>query len=153
MVTIIDGNLFNSTANIICHQCNCQGVMGSGVAAEVKKRYPHVFEAYRQDYFDGELKLGHVCFATAKQDQVIANMCAQDNFGYSGGIYTNYEGLQKCLDKVKAYATYSYDTKPVIAFPYLMSCYRGGGDWNVVYKMIEDTFDDFDVEIWRLDNG
>ena len=153
MVKIINGNLFDSKANIICHQCNCQGVMGSGVAAEVKRRYPNVFEAYRQDYFDGLLKLGYVCFATAKRDQVIANMCAQDNFGYNGGVYTNYDSLQECLNKVKAYAIYSYDIKPVIAFPYLMSCYRGGGDWNVVYKMIEDTFADFNVEIWRLDNG
>ena len=153
MIKIIDGNLFDSKANIIGHQCNCQGVMGSGVAAEARHRYPNVFEAYRQDYLDGKLKLGYVCFATAKQDQVIANMCAQNIFGYDGGVYTNYDGLQKCLDTVKEYAMFSYDVKPVIAFPYLMSCYRGGGDWNVVYKMIEDTFDDFDVEIWRLDNG
>ena len=40
MVKIIEGNLFDTKANIICHQCNCQGVMGSGVAAEVKRRYP-----------------------------------------------------------------------------------------------------------------
>jgi hypothetical protein len=80
-------------------------------------------------------------------------MCGQDNFGYNGGIYTNYDALQRCLDKVKAFACFDYDIKPVIAFPYLMSCYRGGGDWNIVYKMIEDTFKDFDVEIWRFDNG
>ena len=97
MVKIIDGNLFDSTANIICHQCNCQGVMGSGVAAEVKRRYPKVFDAYRRDYCNGELTLGHVCFATAKRDQVIANMCSQNNFGYNGGMYTNYDALQKCL--------------------------------------------------------
>lgn len=153
MIKIIDGNLFDSTANIICHQCNCQGIMGSGVAAEVKTRYPNVFEAYRQDYCNGALILGHVCFASAKQDQIIANMCAQNLFGYSGGIYTNYDALQVCLEKVKAYAMFEYDIKPVVAFPYMMSCCRGGGDWNVVYKMIEDTFEDFDVEIWRFDNG
>lgn len=152
MIKIIDGNLFDSKANIIGHQCNCQGVMGSGVAAEARHRYPNVFETYRQDYLDGKLKLGYVCFATAKTDQVIANMCAQDAFGYNGGVYTNYNGLQKCLDTVKEYATFEYDVKPVIAFPYLMSCRRGGGDWNIVYKMIEDTFNDFDVEIWRFDN-
>ena len=153
MIKIIDGNLFDSKANIICHQCNCQGVMGSGVAAEARQRYPNVFEAYRQDYLDGKLELGYVCFATAKQDQVIANMCAQNTFGYNGGIYTNYDALQKCLETVKAYAMFEYDVKPIIAFPYLMSCYRGGGDWNIVYKMIEDTFAEFDVEIWRFDNG
>ena len=153
MVKIVDGNIFDSSANIICHQVNCQGVMGSGVAAEVKKRYPNVFDAYRYDYLNGNLKLGYVCFATAKLDQVIANMCGQDNFGYNGAMYTRYDALQKCLDKVKEYATYEYDIKPVIAFPYLMSCYRGGGDWNIVSKMIEDTFCDFDVEIWRFNNG
>ena len=153
MIKIIDGNLFESKANIICHQCNCQGVMGSGVAAEVKLRYPHVFQAYRKDYLDGKLELGYVCFASAKQDQVIANMCGQDLFGYNGSMYTNYDKLQDCLNKVKEYATFEYDVKPVIALPYLMSCRRGGGDWNVVYKMIEDTFKDFDVEIWRFDNG
>ena len=153
MIKIIDGNIFDSDANIICHQCNCQGVMGSGVAAQVKKRYPNVFQAYRNDYLDGKLKLGYVCFATAKQNQVIANMCGQDNFGYDGSIYTNYDELQNCLNAVKEYAMYEYEVQPVIAFPYLMSCYRGGGDWNVVYKMIEDTFRDFEVEIWRLNNG
>ena len=153
MIKIIDGNLFNSRANIICHKCNCQGIMGSGVAAEVKKRYPNVFQKYREDYINGKLQLGYVCFATARQDQVVANMCGQDKFGYDGVVYTNYEQLQKCLDSVKEYATYEYDKRPVIAFPYLMSCYRGGGDWNVVYKMIEDTFADFDVEIWRFQNG
>jgi O-acetyl-ADP-ribose deacetylase (regulator of RNase III) len=153
MVKIIDGNIFDSKAHIICHQCNCQGVMGSGIAAQVKKRYPHVFDAYRKDYLDGKIKLGYVCFATAKNDQVIANMCGQDKFGYDGGVYTNYDQLQNCLYRVKEYALWEYDVQPVIAFPYLMSCYRGGGDWNVVYQMIEDTFKDFDVEIWRFNNG
>ena len=153
MIKIIDGNIFDSNANIICHQVNCQGVMGSGVAAEVKKRYPHVFLSYRNDYHHKRLELGYVGFVTAKRDQVIANMCGQDKFGYDGKTYTNYEKLQACLNRVLEYAMFEYDVKPVIAFPYHMSCHRGGGNWNIVYKMIEDTFKDFDVEIWRLDNG
>ena len=34
-----------------------------------------------------------------------------------------------------------------IAIPYLMGCHRGGGDWNIVYKMIEEVFDDSDCEV------
>ena len=158
MIKVIDGNLFDSTASIICHQCNCQGVMGSGVAAEVKRRYPHVFNAYRKDYEDGRLRPGYVCIISTnpeKEDysQVIANMCGQDKYGYDGKQYTNYTNLQQCLNGVLDYALDMYSDRPTIAFPYLMSCHRGGGDWNVVYKMIEDTFRGFDVEIWRLDNG
>lgn len=153
MIKIIDGNLFDSKAQIICHQCNCQGVMGSGVAAEVKKRYPHVYESYRRDYEKGLLKLGYVNFANATTNQTIANMCGQEKYGYDGKQYTHYEELQKCLDMVERYAFFEYIKKPTIAFPYLMSCHRGGGDWNIVYKMIENTFKDYNVEIWRLNNG
>ena len=153
MIKIIDGNLFDSKANIICHQTNTQGIMGSGVAAEVKRRYPHVFQSYRKDYEDGKLELGYVNFTTAKTDQVIANMCGQDKYGYDGKQYTNYDGLQKCFDEVVDFANEAFDIKPIIAFPYKLSCCRGGADWDVVYKMIEDTFKDFDVEIWRLDKG
>ncbi len=153
MIKIIEGNLFDSKAQIICHQVNCQGRMGSGVAKQVRERYPTVYGAYMNEYKNGSLKLGAVVYATAKRDQVIANMCAQDNFGYDGRLYTNYAALQECLNDVNAYAYTAFDVKPTIAFPYNLGCGLGGGSWNVVYKMIEETFKNFDVEIWRLDEG
>lgn len=154
MIKLIEGNLFDSNANIICHQCNCQGVMGSGVALEVKQRFPNVYKSYKKDYEDGKLKLGYVNFTTVKpytkNFTVIANMCGQDKYGYDNGLYTHYEELQECLNEVLSFAYNEYDSKPTIAFPYLMSCHRGGGDWTIVYKMIEETFKDFRVEIWRM---
>jgi len=148
MVNLIQGNLFNSTAKVICYQCNCQGVMGSGVAAEVKKRYPHVYNEYRNDYEKGLLKLGYVSFANATSDQVIANMCGQEKYGYDGKQYTSYDNLRQCLNTVKEYMiNNNIDT---VAFPYMMSCCRGGGNWNVVYQMIENVFTDCNVEIWKL---
>ena len=151
MIEIIDGNLFDSSAHIICHQCNCQGVMGSGVAAEVKKRYPHVYKAYRDDYEKGLLRLGYVNFAHAKEGQIIANMCGQDKYGHNGK-YTDYDKLRECMETVAKYAA-DLGENTVIALPWLMSCHRGGGDWNIVYKMIEEAFKDYNVEIWRLNNG
>lgn len=153
MIKIIDGNLFDSKANIICHQTNCMGKFNSGVAKQVREKYPHVYNSYYKDYEDGKLKLGYVNFTTATKDQVIANMCGQDKYGYDGKQYTSYDGLQKCFDEVVDYAHEAFDIKPVIALPYLLASCRGGADWDIVYKMIEDTFKDFDVEIWRLDKG
>ncbi len=46
MIKIIDGNLFDTKAKIIAHQVNCRGVMGSGVALQIKERYPYVYEMY-----------------------------------------------------------------------------------------------------------
>lgn len=47
-IKIIDGDLFTTNAKIICHQVNCQGKMGSGVAKQVREKYPHVYEEYKR---------------------------------------------------------------------------------------------------------
>lgn len=151
MIKIIDGNLFDSNTEVIAHQCNCQGVMGSGVAAEVKKRYPNVYQAYRFAYEKYGLTLGQVIVVKTPDNKRIANLLAQEKYGYDGKQYTHYDKLQECFDRIVEFM--KEENLKTIAFPYLMACHRGGGDWNVVYKMIEDTFKDFDVEIWRLDKG
>lgn len=48
MIEIIEGNLFDTDAKFICHQVNCMGKMGSGVALQVRQRFPHVYEEYKK---------------------------------------------------------------------------------------------------------
>lgn len=48
MIKIIDGDLFETDAKFIVHQVNCMGRMGSGVALQVKEKYPHVYEEYKK---------------------------------------------------------------------------------------------------------
>ena len=58
--------------------------------------------------------------------------------------------MEKTLTIVDAMAH-----KAIIAIPYLMGCHRGGGDWNVVYAMIEKIFKDSknDVLICEYNGG
>ena len=157
MVKIIDGNLFDSKANIICHQCNCQGVMGSGVAAEVKRRYPEVFKEY-QDFCKQRcgVALGNVLFVHLKNEkrQIIANLMAQDKYGRDK-CYTDYDALRKCLSIVRDNGRDIYSGEQYkVAFPYGMGSVRGGGDWNTVYQIIDEELGRYyDVEIWMLDKG
>ena len=147
--------LRNSNANLICHQTNCQGKMNSGVAKAIRDKWFNVYQAYLTAYEYGEVNLGTVIPARITRTQWIMNMCAQDKYGYDGKIYTNYEALQKCLNKVCVMCTFLkdfYEITPTIAFPYKMSCCRGGGNWDIVLDMIDKTFVDYNVEIWRLDN-
>ena len=43
MVEIKIGNVFDTDAKYICHQVNCKGKMASGVAKEVRERYPDAY--------------------------------------------------------------------------------------------------------------
>lgn len=158
MIKHIKCDIFESDADFILHQVNCQGVMGSGVAKQVKDKFPKVYDAYKEWCNTISLNelLGEFQFVNTQKDygtsfKGIVNLFAQNNFGYDGNRYTDYDALRNCLEQVKGCII----SKRTIAIPYLMSCYRGGGDWNVVYKMIEEIFGDsnIDVLICEYDGG
>ena len=146
MIKHIKCNIFDSGADIICHQVNCQGVMGSGIAKQVREKYPWVYGQYKRLCEAAKdctyLLLGHTQEIFINETKVIVNLFAQDHYGYDGNCYTDYEKLEMCLRRIKE--NWGHKT---IAIPYLMGCHRGGGDWNIVYKMIEEVFADSDCEV------
>ena len=46
MIKLIIGDLLTCDANILAHQVNCMGVMGGGIAKQVKEKYPVAFDKY-----------------------------------------------------------------------------------------------------------
>ncbi len=152
MIKHIKCDIFESGADVICHQVNCQGVMGSGVAKQVREKYPLVYKEYKKwcDIYSPKALLGTAQFIVTdiQYDTSflgIFNLFGQEKFGYDGKCYTDYNALYKCFEKVKE--DLPTDPKCTIAIPYLMSCHRGGGDWNIVYKMIEEIFDDSNCDV------
>lgn len=156
MINHVNGDIFKSDADIIIHQVNCQGVMGSGVAKQVKDKYPNVYSSYRvmcESRTSQEL-LGNVLLvntleyiSNGKRIRMIANFFSQDNYG-NNGVFTDYNAFRECLEYMRdEYNNYS------MAIPYLIGCRRGGGDWDIVYKMIEDILGDCEVTIYEYDLG
>lgn len=150
----IKGDIFTSDANLILHQVNCQGVMGGGVALQVRQKYPEVYSAYKalcdQHSDDRSTLLGDQLYCKINDSQRIVNLFAQENFGYDGQCYTDYDALRYALSKVGWFARRKNFS---IAIPYLMGCHRGGGDWNIVYKMIEEELAGCDVTLYEYTAG
>lgn len=164
MIKHVQGNIFDSNADAILHQVNCQGVMGAGVAKQVREKYPFVYNLYKQlcnkdKIFKDHLGFSHsnllgyaqVCPINHEEDKLInlenkhyiVNLFAQDDCG-SDKCYTDYKALKKCLEYVnKRFAGKS------VAIPYLMSCGLAGGDWSIVSKIIEETLTDCDVTLYE----
>ena len=162
-IKVVDGDIFNCDADAILHQVNCQGVMGSGVAKQVREKFPAVFRYYKARCDEDKklkaqtgsarsslLGLAQICYkedytvGQVKDEQVIVNLFAQDNYGYDGRCYTDYEALRKCLQMVNE----RFAGKRV-AIPYLMSCCRGGGDWATVLKIIKDSLTNCQVTLYK----
>jgi O-acetyl-ADP-ribose deacetylase (regulator of RNase III) len=146
------GDVLSSSANVIAHQVNAMGVMGAGLAKQIRTKYFYVFNTYKtfcEVNSRSRSLLGKCLLVPVKEQQYIANLFGQYNYG-TGSRKTDYEAVSKALESCKAQMQ-GRNLKS-IAFPYKMSSGLAGGDWNVIYSLIEDVFisNDYTVEIWRF---
>lgn len=140
----IQGNLLDSNINYICHQVNCQKVIGTGIAKQIADRWPQVKEEYQSN----NATLGNISMTLVGERQAVINMYAQYNYG-TDKRYTDYEAFYSCLEKIH---DVTKDTS-IIGFPYGIGCGLGGGDWDIIEKMIEKVLFDREVYIYCIDNN
>lgn len=143
---------------IVCHQVNCRGVMGAGLAKQIRGLFPMLYDYYRDmcmRHHPEEL-LGETLYYAVNYrgyDYTIANIFGQVSYGH-GGCYTDYEALRKAFRKMRAMICTYFGIRPAtrIRIPYKMGCGLGGGDWDTVLKIIQEELIDHHiyVEIWRL---
>ena len=148
------GNLLDAQTDVIAHQVNCQGVMGSGVAKQIKEKWPNVYKKYTYHVNESYLLekgplLGQCQLVEILDNKYVANLFGQNRFGYDGKRYTSYDGIYNALTSL---AVQMMDNgMESVAFPYKMSSDRGGADWDIILAMIESVFKNTNItiEIWK----
>jgi O-acetyl-ADP-ribose deacetylase (regulator of RNase III) len=154
MIKYVKGNLLDSDCDYICHQVNCQGVMGSGVARQIRERWPRVYESYRHfvEYHNrqGEGLLGKILISNISNPTRVINMFSQDTYGYDGNRYTSYDAFANCLREIDLHVASSCS----IGFPKNIGCGLGGGNWAVISALIEEILGHtHDVYIYELEGA
>jgi len=128
------------TSGIIVHGCNAQGVMGSGVAKQLRAKYPEIF----LDYLDllntfkesKDSPMGKTMVSLVSKDLYIANAVTQEFYGRDGKQYVDYEALSTCLTSV---ADLAQQWKMPVHIPYLIGAGLGGGDEKIILEIVEKT--------------
>lgn len=135
---------------IIVQQANAQGVMGSGVAAAIRKKWPTVFEIYRNQVYEYEPNkaMGMMIPVQVTPALHICNIIGQEFYGRDGKRYTSYDALDDGFKKVKSYATTLNIEE--INFP-LIGSDLGGGAWSIVKAIILHNLPDFKLTLWIND--
>lgn len=113
---------------IIAHQVSDSGVMGAGLALQIRNKYPQVYDAYRC----AKLGLSDVQLVEINQDLYVANICGQHGTG-GYGQRTNYAALDVALFQLNRRAR---DLNLNVYFPYGMGAGLGGGNWNRIESII-----------------
>lgn len=148
MLRVVKGNLLDATELVIAHQVNCQRKMNSGVAKAIREKYPEVFE----EYLNTEPKLGFVDFISVDNGiHYIANMYAQDMYGYDGKQYTNYEAFRQCCKDIVKICKGAPEMEALtVAMPYKIASDRGGADWDKIMDILLEEFTDIDLILYKI---
>lgn len=130
------GDLLDVQEGIIVHQVNCRRRMASGIARQIRDKYPKHYE----DYMNTDPELGNVCISHVGDRLYVAGTFSQDGYGYTKEItYTDYNALFAALETVN---TYSVKTGLQVYLPYKIGCGLGNGDWDTVLYIIKRTIPD-----------
>lgn len=158
------GSLLDVPEGHIIHGCNAQGVMGSGVALAVKTKYPGAFKEYeRHCDVENEYRLANLGtlshWVSPGTKLCVWNAITQERFGRSDIRYVSYDAVATCFGRVSTaieLAGYTLNPKlgprskaymeDLIGIPKVLNFPRigaglGGGNWNILEAIIENTVD------------
>jgi O-acetyl-ADP-ribose deacetylase (regulator of RNase III) len=127
--------------DVIIHGCNCFNAMGSGIAREVRERYPEIAQVDAETMCGDYNKLGTWTTQFAwfgdgieLSNFIVINAYTQYNMSTGQDVF-EYIAFQLILQKI----AYIYPTKR-IGLPYI-GMGLAGGDKNRIIPMIESFAD------------
>lgn len=140
------GNLLETNVYLIAHQVNCLGIMGGGVARQIKEKWHYVYTEYR-DYIESyknhnnqKSPLGTSCSSVVGNHMII-NIFGQEDVSRNSCM-TDYNAVRTAFEDFISGYRRSHrntdDTELQIAIPYKFGCGLAGGDWNIMTELLED---------------
>ena len=137
MIQNVTGDLVrDKEIDIFCHQCNCFGRMGAGIAGQIAKEYPEVKLADRRNLavLGAYGQFGKILPVECSDGRTCVNMYSQFMYG-RGKRQTDYVKFEECLDRLAVYLRKHPGKK--VGFPYGIGCGLAGGDWTTIEGLLK----------------
>lgn len=139
----IQANLLDTQFQFIAHQVNCRGVMGAGIALQIKNKYPEVYDAYKVfcNINTAKPPLGKSLCVWTKDNHCVINVFGQLGYGRAQQ-QTDYDALYSGFAMAAEEIRNTFlDGNPCyqipIAIPYGIGCGLAGGDWKKVEEILK----------------
>jgi len=140
MFKALIGDLFESQAQTLVNTVNCVGVMGKGVAAEFKKRFPAMFKDYQLRCERKEVKLGEPYLFADPSGQQIINFPTKGHWRSSSRL----ADIEAGLDYIVAHIG-EWDVRSIALPP--LGCGNGGLEWSEVGPLIYHKLHKLPVDV------
>ncbi len=121
----------------IAHQANLFHTFGSGIAKEIRLKWPRAYEVDLQTPYGNKNKLGS--WSISPGVPTIVNLYAQVGLG-SADRQTSYDALDSVLRQLEIFLLEKEE--PVkLGVPYKIGCGLANGNWKIVSSIIESIYD------------
>lgn len=146
---LIRKDIFTVEQGIICHQVNCQGIMGAGLAKHMAFNYPATQTAYERICKGprNHKLLGHCQLVQVTRSLKVANLFGQDRYGRNKR-HTNYGAVANALVELRKRVL----DEPVY-IPSGMGCGLGGAHWPIIYELIDGLLSKRGYEVYICQKG
>lgn len=143
MLTYLRTSALDSNAQTAVNTVNCVGVMGKGIAAEYKARFPDMFKAYKAICDRGELRPGRL-WLWKGPSQWILNFPTKVHWRQPSRL----EWVEAGLDKFAS----EYESRGIteISFPRL-GCGHGNLNWADVKPLMESYLSPLPINVYIHD--
>lgn len=162
-IQYIKHNVADTLKGVVAHGCNCQGVMGSGVALAIRQRWPYAYQRYQEmvaahratHHPDMSGLLGLSLIVNVGDDHLspinslfVANMFTQNYYGNDGRVYADVEAIESALEATMMFCRGA--TLPL--YIPRIGCGLGGLIWDIdVGPIVERLQKEYDVQVFVCD--
>lgn len=145
---IVQGDLLGEHApKAIAQGCNAQGIMGAGIALQIRERFPAAYEEYRELCRRGTYLLGDVHHWRGERDGQIYdvfNCCTQVKLGRDARLVAIETALCRTLTMAQELRIEE------IGIPKI-GCGIGGLSWPIVLAVLQRITLDSPVDLFVYD--
>lgn len=158
-IQYITGDLLKAEQRHIMQGCNAKGVMGSGVAAAIRSRYPQVWTDYSDHARTRGLKLGDLIWSI-NDPHVVINAITQERYGRDPVRYVSYDAIATAFEALNREAAWSQSSETIaakrggpiteVAMP-LIGAGLANGSWSIISAIIEKEATAFQPVVYLRD--
>jgi O-acetyl-ADP-ribose deacetylase (regulator of RNase III) len=140
MLELAKGNLLEADAEALVNTVNTEGVMGKGIALQFAKKFPKMYQAYREACKAGEVEPGRM-FVYEQTDMLnpryIINFPTKRHWRSPSRMEDILDGVAALRREIKRLGIRSVAVPP-------LGCGNGGLDWRNVRPAIERGLSDLE---------
>lgn len=136
-IEYVNDDIFNTTIECVIHGCNAQGVMGAGIAKQIRLRYPEVYKKYKEYYEIYGLTVGDIVYTETNSGKFIVNAITQETYGNDSDVrYVSYDAVDNIMKELDSALSNAYPKITQVAMPMIGSG-LANGSWSVIEAIIE----------------